>query len=277
MAKIISKKEIAPHIYSLLIEAPLIAKKAKPGQFLILMVHEKGERIPLTIADYDRERGTIRMVFEVVGKTTAMLSKVKEGEELFSLVGPLGIPSEIENYGTVVVVGGGIGVAPVYPIARELKAAGNRVIGIIGARTKGLLIMEDEMRKVTDKLLVTTDDGSYGQKGFVTGPLGEVLRSGEPVKRIWAIGPAVMMKAVCEVTRPYGVETITSLNATMLDGTGMCGTCRVTVGGQTKFACVDGPEFNGHLVDWAEFINRLSRYKQQEKIAYDLYKKSFGE
>ncbi|MEM2890682.1 MAG: sulfide/dihydroorotate dehydrogenase-like FAD/NAD-binding protein, partial [Candidatus Hadarchaeum sp.] len=158
-----------------------------------------------------------------------------------------------------------------------LKAAGNRVIGIIGARTKELLIMEDEMRKVTDKLLVTTDDGSYGQKGFVTGPLGEVLRSGESIKKIWAIGPAVMMKAVCEITRPYGVETITSLNATMLDGTGMCGTCRVTVDGQTKFACVDGPEFNGHLVDWTEFINRLSRYKQQEKIAYDLYKKSFGE
>ncbi|MEM4188163.1 MAG: sulfide/dihydroorotate dehydrogenase-like FAD/NAD-binding protein [Candidatus Hadarchaeum sp.] len=277
MAKIISKKEIAPHIYSFLIEAPLIAKKAKPGQFLILMVHEKGERIPLTIADYDRERGIIRMVFEVVGKTTAMLSKVNEGEELFSLVGPLGIPSEISNYGTVVVVGGGIGVAPIYPIARELKAAGNRVIGIIGARSKGLLIMEDEMRKITDKLLVTTDDGSYGQKGFVTGPLGEVLRSGESIKKIWAIGPAVMMKAVCEITRPYGVETITSLNATMLDGTGMCGTCRVTVGGQTKFACVDGPEFNGHLVDWTEFINRLSRYKQQEKMAYDLYKKSFGE
>ncbi|MGC8817222.1 MAG: sulfide/dihydroorotate dehydrogenase-like FAD/NAD-binding protein [Candidatus Hadarchaeum sp.] len=276
MVRIISKEEIAPHVFSMVVQAPLIAKKARPGQFLILMVHEKGERIPLTIADYDREKGTIRMVFEVVGKTTAMLSKVKEGEELFSLVGPLGIPSEIANYGTVVVVGGGIGVAPVYPIARELKAAGNRVIGIIGARTKGLLIMEDEMRKVTDRLLVTTDDGSYGRRGFVTGPLAELLRSGEPVKKIWAIGPAVMMKAVCEVTKPYGVETITSLNATMLDGTGMCGTCRVSVAGQTKFACVDGPEFNGHLVDWVEFINRLSRYREQERLAYELYKSSGG-
>lgn len=263
-------------MFSMVVQAPLVAKKAKPGQFLILMVHERGERIPLTIADYDRERGTIRMVFEVVGKTTAMLSKLNEGDELFSLVGPLGIPSEIDNYGTVIVVGGGIGVAPVYPIARELKAAGNRVIGIIGARTKELLIMEEEMKRVTDRLLVTTDDGSYGQKGFVTGPLAEVLRSGEEVKKIWAIGPAVMMKAVCDVTRPYGVETITSLNATMLDGTGMCGTCRVSVGGQTKFACVDGPEFNGHLVDWAEFINRLSRYKPQERLAYELYKKSSG-
>ncbi|KUO41240.1 MAG: ferredoxin-NADP reductase [Candidatus Hadarchaeum yellowstonense] len=272
MAKIISKNEIAPDIYSLLVQAPLIAAKARPGQFVILMVREKGERIPLTIADYDRERGTIRMVFEVVGKTTAMLSKLNEGDDLYSLVGPLGIPSEIKHYGTVTVVGGGIGVAPVYPIARELKRAGNRVIAIIGARSKKLLIMEEEMRSVSDELLVTTDDGSYGRKGFVTGPLAELLARGEKIDKIWAIGPAVMMKAVCEVTKPYGIETITSLNATMLDGTGMCGTCRVTVAGETKFACVDGPEFNGHHVDWVEFINRLARYKQQEKMAYELYK-----
>jgi len=272
MAKIISKTEIAPDIYSLLVQAPLIAAKARPGQFVILMVREKGERIPLTIADYDRERGTIRMVFEVVGKTTAMLSKLNEGDDLYSLVGPLGIPSEIKHYGTVTVVGGGIGVAPVYPIARELKRAGNRVIAIIGARSKKLLIMEEEMRRVSDELLVTTDDGSYGRKGFVTGPLAELLTGGEKIDKIWAIGPAVMMKAVCEVTKPYGIETITSLNATMLDGTGMCGTCRVTVAGETKFACVDGPEFNGHHVDWVEFINRLARYKQQEKMAYELYK-----
>jgi ferredoxin--NADP+ reductase len=272
MAKIISKTEIAPDIYSLLVQAPLIAAKARPGQFVILMVREKGERIPLTIADYDRERGTIRMVFEVVGKTTAMLSKLNEGDDLYSLVGPLGIPSEIKHYGTVTVVGGGIGVAPVYPIAKELKRAGNRVIAIIGARSKKLLIMEEEMRSVSDELLVTTDDGSYGRKGFVTGPLAELLARGEKIDKIWAIGPAVMMKAVCEVTKPYGIETITSLNATMLDGTGMCGTCRVTVAGETKFACVDGPEFNGHHVDWVEFINRLARYKQQEKMAYELYK-----
>lgn len=277
MAEIISKTKIAPCIISLEVSAPLIARKAKPGQFVILMACENGERIPLTIADYDRKKGSIHIVFEVVGKTTSILSKLNEGSELFSLVGPLGIPSEIKNYGTVIVVGGGIGVPPVYPIARELKEVGNKVIGIIGSRTKDILIMEDEMRKVCNELLIATNDGSYGRKGFVTEILDEVLRKEEDVKKVWAIGPAVMMKAVCDVTKPYGLETIVSLNAIMLDGTGMCGTCRVSIGGEMKFACVDGPEFSGHCVDWPEFINRLVRYKPQEKLAYDLYKKACGE
>ncbi|MFH1821803.1 MAG: sulfide/dihydroorotate dehydrogenase-like FAD/NAD-binding protein [Methanobacteriota archaeon] len=273
MAKIISKRKIAPGVLSLEVDAPLIAKKAKPGQFVILMACEGGERIPLTIVDYDGKKGSIRMVFEVVGKTTAMISKLDEGAQLFSLVGPLGIPTEIKGYGSVIVIGGGVGVAPVYPIARELKKAGNRVIAIIGARTKDLLIMEDEMGKASDELLVATDDGSYGRKGFVTKLLDEVLRRGEDVKKVWAIGPAVMMKAVCDVTKPYGLETIVSLNAIMLDGTGICGSCRVTVGGETKFVCVDGPEFNGHCVDWPEFMNRLARYKPHEKISFEAYKK----
>lgn len=276
IAKIIEKRKIAPGIISLEVHAPSIAKKAKPGQFVILMACEKGERIPLTIADYDRKRGSIRMVFEVVGKTTSVLSRLDEGAELFSLVGPLGIPSEIKNYGTVIVVGGGIGVAPVYPIARELKEAGNKVIAIIGSRTKDILIMEEEMRDVSTELLVATNDGSYGRKGFVTDILDEVLKREEDVKKIWAIGPAAMMKAVCDVTKPYGLETTVSLNAIMLDGTGMCGTCRVSVAGEMKFACVDGPEFNGHCVDWTEFINRLVRFKPLEKLAFDLYKKECG-
>ncbi len=273
MRRIIAKREIATNIISLDIAAPLIAERAKPGQFIILMTDEKGERIPLTIADYNRENGWIRIVFQVVGKTTAQLSQMKEGDELFSLVGPLGNPSEINNHGTVVTVGGGTGIACVYPITRELKEAGNRVIAIIGAKTKDLIIMEEEMRKSSTELLVTTDDGSYGRKGFVTEALDEVLRREKDVKKVWVIGPAPMMKAACDVTKPHRVETIVSLNAVMVDGTGMCGSCRVTVGGETKFVCVDGPEFNGHLVDWPEFMNRLARYDRLEKISLELYRK----
>jgi ferredoxin--NADP+ reductase len=273
---IIAKEEIAPSIVSLKVDAPLIARKAKPGQFVILMINEKGERIPLTIADYDREKGWIRIVFLVVGKTTMQLSRMSEGDELFSLVGPLGKPSEIGKYGTVVTVGGGTGIACVYPIARALKEAGNRVITIIGARTKDLLIMEDEMRRASSELLVTTDDGSYVRKGFVTEVLDEVLQEEKSVKKVWAIGPAPMMRATCDITRPYNVETIVSLNAVMVDGTGMCGSCRVTVGGETKFTCVDGPEFDGHLVDWKEFMNRLARYEKQEKLSLERYKREGG-
>lgn len=273
MRRIIAKREIAPNIISLDIAAPLIAERAKPGQFIILMTDEKGERIPLTIADYNRENGWIRIVFQVVGKTTAQLSQMKEGDELFSLVGPLGNPSEINNHGTVVTVGGGTGIACVYPITRELKEAGNRVIAIIGAKTKDLIIMEEEMRKSSTELLVTTDDGSYGRQGFVTEALDEVLRREKDVEKVWVIGPAPMMKAACDVTKPHRVETIVSLNAVMVDGTGMCGSCRVTVGGETKFVCVDGPEFNGHLVDWPEFMNRLARYDRLEKISLELYRK----
>jgi ferredoxin--NADP+ reductase len=267
--RIVEKKEIAPAIISMKVEAPLVAKKARAGQFIILMTDEKGERIPLTIADWDGEKGIVHTVFEVVGTTTEKLSRMKEGDELFSLVGPLGKPSEIKKYGTVVAVGGGTGIASVYPIARELNDAGNRVIAIIGARTGDSLIMEEEMRKVSAEVLITTDDGSYGRKGFVTDALKEVLSVEKDVKKVWAVGPAVMMKAVCDVTRPYNLETIVSLNAIMVDGTGMCGTCRVTVGGMTRFTCVDGPEFHGHLVDWLEFLNRLNRYREQEKISLE--------
>ncbi len=274
MHRIITKKKIAPDIISLDVEAPLIAKKAEPGQFVIVMTDERGERIPLTIADYDRKKGLVRIVFVVVGKTTAKLSLMNEGDKLFSFVGPLGKPSKIDNYGTVVTVGGGTGVASIYPITRTLKEAGNKVIAIIGARTKDLIIMEEEMRKASTELLVATDDGSYGRKGFVTELLKEVLRAKKNVKKVWAIGPAPMMRAASEVTKPYGIETIVSLNSIMVDGTGMCGTCRVTVNGETKFVCVDGPEFNGHLVDWQEFMNRLARYEQQEKLSFEAYRRA---
>ncbi|TES83144.1 MAG: sulfide/dihydroorotate dehydrogenase-like FAD/NAD-binding protein [Hadesarchaea archaeon] len=277
MYKIITKREIAPNIISLEVAAPLIAKRVKPGQFIILLVDERGERIPVTIADYNRENGRIRIIFQVVGKTTAQLSQMNEGDELFALVGPLGNPSEIDNYGTVVTVGGGTGIASVYPITRELKEAGNRVISIIGAKTRDLIIMEDEIRKASTELLVTTDDGSYARKGFVTEILDEVLQKEKDVKKVWAIGPAPMMKAASEVTKPHGIETIVSLNAIMVDGTGMCGSCRVTVNGETKFVCVDGPEFNGHLVDWPEFMNRLARYEKMEKHSFEAYRKVCGE
>jgi ferredoxin--NADP+ reductase len=275
--KIIARRKMAPKIVSLEVEAPLIARRARPGQFVILMTHERGERIPLTIADYDGKRGSLRMVFEVLGKTTAKLSRMKEGDELYCLVGPLGNPTKIDKFGTVVAVGGGTGIAALYPIARALKEAGNRVIGIIGARTKELLIMEEEMRKLSDELMITTNDGSYGRKGFVTDVLVEVLQREREVKKVWAVGPAPMMKAVSEATTPYNLETIVSLNAIMLDGTGMCGTCRVTVDNKMRFVCVDGPEFEGRSVDWREFMNRLARYNQQEKVSFDIYKKEFGE
>ncbi|MFQ6130195.1 MAG: sulfide/dihydroorotate dehydrogenase-like FAD/NAD-binding protein [Candidatus Hadarchaeaceae archaeon] len=274
MHRIITKKKIAPDIISLDVEAPLIAKKAEPGQFVIVMTDERGERIPLTIADYDQEKGLVRIVFVVVGKTTAKLSLMNEGDELFSFVGPLGKPSKINNYGTVVTVGGGTGIASIYPITRKLKEAGNKVIAIIGARTRDLIIMEEEMRKASTELLVATDDGSYGRKGFVTELLKEVLREKKDVKKVWAIGPAPMMRAASEITKPYEIETIVSLNAIMVDGTGMCGTCRVTVNGETKFVCVDGPEFNGHLVDWPEFMNRLARYEQLEKLSFEAYRRA---
>lgn len=276
MSRIIAKQKIAHEIISLEIEAPAVVKKAKPGQFVILMTDENGERIPLTIADYDLQKGSVQVVVQVVGKTTAKLSQINVGDELFSFVGPLGKPTEIGQYGTVVVIGGGTGIACILPIARGLKEAGNRVIAIIGARTKDLVIMEDEIKRVCSELLVSTDDGSYGKKGFVTSVLEEVLQKEKCVKKVWAIGPALMMRAVCKTTKPHAVETIVSLNAIMIDGTGMCGTCRVTVGGETKFTCVDGPEFDGHQVDWAEFMNRLARYKQQEKLSFDTYRKACG-
>ena len=274
MYEILEKEKWHDVIYSMRVDAPFVAKVAQPGQFVILMTTEKGERIPLTIADYDPEEGWVQIVFQTVGKTTTELAEMNEGDALFSFVGPLGKPSEIDKYGTVVTVGGGTGIACVYPITRALKAAGNRVIAIIGAKTKELIIMEEEMRKASTELLITTDDGSYVRKGFVTDVLDEVLQREGDVKKIWAVGPAIMMKVISDVTKPYKVETIVCLNAVMVDGTGMCGSCRVTVDGETKFTCVDGPEFNGHLIDWPEFMNRLRRYERSEQHALERYEET---
>jgi len=271
MYEILRKEKWHDVLYSMWVNAPYVAEAAEPGQFVVVMIDERGERIPLTIADYDREEGWIQIVFQTVGKTTTKLAQMKQGDKLFAFVGPLGNPSEIKKYGTVVTVGGGTGIACVYPVTRALKDAGNRVIAIIGARTKGLIIMEDEMREASHELLITTDDGSYVRKGFVTNVLDEVLQREKDVKKIWTVGPAIMMKVVCDVTKPYDVETIVCLNAIMVDATGMCGSCRVTIGGETKLTCVDGPEFNGHLVDWREFMNRLLKYDELEKQSLELY------
>jgi len=271
MYKIVNKKKLHETIYSMWIEAPEVAQSVQPGQFIILMIKEKGERIPLTVADFNREKGLIRIVFQIVGKTSEELSTLEEGNKLFSFIGPLGKETRIENYGKVITVGGGTGIACIHPIARALKEAGNEVISIIGARNKELIIMEEEIKKASSELIVTTDDGSYGRKGFVTQVLKELLDKDKLIKKVWTIGPPIMMKVTCDTTKPYPVKTIVSLNSIMVDGTGMCGSCRVTIGGETKFVCTDGPEFDGQLVDWLEFSNRLSRYKDAEKKSWDLY------
>ena len=270
--KILKKQELVPTIYQMDISAPRIAKKAQPGQFVILRIDEKGERIPLTIADFDRDKGTITMIFQAVGKTTTHLSSLKAGDELLDFIGPLGNPAHIENIGTVVLVGGGVGVAPVFPQARAFRDAGNKVISIIGARSAALLLWEDRMREVSDDLYITTDDGTKGHHGFVTDIVKKLLEDGTKVDRVVAIGPPVMMRAVAGVTRPFNVKTIVSLNSIMVDGTGMCGACRVLVGNETKFACVDGPEFDAHLVDFTLLMNRLAMYQPEEKLALEKYK-----
>lgn len=251
------------------VEAPLIARKAQPGQFVIVRIDEKGERIPLTIADFDSKAGTITLIFQEVGKSTKQMGLLEVGEGFQNVAGPLGHPSEIRNYGTVVVVGGGVGIAPVFPIARALKQAGNRVISIIGARNRSLLFWEDRMASYSDEFIITTDDGTAGCKGVVTESLKGVLNTHDDISRVWAIGPAVMMKFVSEATRPYGVPTIVSLNTIMIDGTGMCGGCRVVVNQTAKFVCVDGPEFDGHQVDWDTLTSRLSFYRAEEKEALE--------
>ena len=270
MPKVVERREIAPETVLLRIEAPKIAAKRKPGQFVILKKDERGERIPLTIAMSDAGRGTISVIFQVVGSGTRGLAEVREGGEIQDVVGPLGKPTAIKKIGTVAAIGGGIGTAVAYPIAKAMKAAGNKVIGIIGARTKDLLILEDEMRAVSDELLVATDDGSYERKGFVTQVLQEVIDRGEKIEEALAIGPVPMMRAVCKVTQAAGIPTVVSLNPIMIDGTGMCGGCRVEVGGATKFACVDGPEFDGHQVNWDVLVQRQSAYKTHEKEACNL-------
>jgi ferredoxin/flavodoxin---NADP+ reductase len=272
--RILGKQALTPVTTEYVIEAPEVAHKAQAGQFVVLRVHEQGERIPLTIADYDREAGTITVVAQEIGRTTLMLKVLDVGDSLASFTGPLGRPTEIENYGTVVLVGGGLGIAPIYPICRTLREAGNHVIAIIGARSGDLLFWEDKMRCVTDELIVVTDDGSYARKALVTEPLKELLESSRQIDRVWAIGPAIMMKFVTLTTKPFDVTTIVSLNSIMVDGTGMCGACRVSVGGSTYFACVDGPEFDGHQVDWDLLLSRQRFYLQEEQRALELYKQS---
>ena len=271
MFKIVQRKEMAGGTIVLNeIEAPLIAKKAKPGQFVILKANEAGERIPLTMADTNPEKGTITIIYMVVGKSTAIFKSLKVGEGYQDVIGPLGKPTHLEKLGTVVCVGGGTGIAVLRPITQGLKEIGNNVISIIGARSKDILILEDEMRAASHKLHVCTDDGSYGHHGFVTEVLKQVLEK-EDVKLVVAIGPVPMMKFVSKITKDFNVPTMVSLNPIMVDGTGMCGGCRVSVGGETKFACVDGPEFDGHKVDFDELMRRLQAYCEDEKKCYNDY------
>lgn len=274
MYKILLREDLVPGIHLFEVAAPAVAQKAQAGQFVVVRIDERGERIPLTIADWDKNKGTVTIVFMEVGATTARLALLKAGDAIADFVGPLGVPAEIENFGTVVCVAGGVGAAPVAPVARELKKAGNKIITILGARSKDLLFWEDVLKGVSDQMIVTTDDGSYGRKGVVTEPLKELLASGEKIDRVVAIGPVVMMKFCSLTTAPFGVRTIVSLNPIMVDGTGMCGCCRVSVGGETKFACVDGPDFDGHQVDWDLLAARQRIYLGEEKCAYDEWQKS---
>lgn len=267
MNRIIAKRQLSENVFQMRLDAPLIAEERKPGQFIILSLDDDyAERIPLTIADADPGEGSITIIFQAVGKTTIRLSKLNEGECVDNLLGPLGQPTHIEKFGSVVCVGGGIGVAPLHPIAKGLKHAGNHVTVIIGARTKELVILEREMRSFADEVIVVTDDGSYGRKALVTAPLKEICETRKPDLAV-AIGPPIMMKFCAETTRPFGVHTVVSLNTVMVDGTGMCGGCRVNVGGKTKFVCVDGPEFDGHQVDFDNMMKRLGAYKKQEEHA----------
>jgi hypothetical protein len=270
MFKILNKKVLHENILQFTLEAPLIARKAEPGQFVVLRVNEYGERVPLTIADFDREKGTIDIIFMVIGASTTVLASLNAGDSILDLVGPLGKKTDIRpDMGTVVCIGGGIGVAPIYPIARKMKQVGNHVITIMGAKNKDILILKDEMEKISDEVIVTTDDGSYGIKGFVTTALQQLIDKGIDIAEVVAIGPVIMMKTVADTTRPYNIKTIVSLNPIMVDGTGMCGGCRVQVGDETKFACVDGPEFDGHLVDFVNLMERQRMYRPKEEIEKD--------
>ncbi|MFH0865051.1 MAG: sulfide/dihydroorotate dehydrogenase-like FAD/NAD-binding protein [Bacteroidota bacterium] len=271
MFKVLEKTFLQEVVVRMLIEAPEIARKRMAGQFIVLMIDEKSERIPLTIVDSDSEKGTLTIIYQIVGKSTAQMAKMEKGDYFLHVLGPLGHPTEIKNFGTTVCVGGGVGIGVAYPIAAALRKAGNKVISIIGSRTKDLLILEDDMKKVSDQLLVATDDGSYGFHGFVSAVLQNVIDSGEKIAIVYAIGPVPMMKVIANLTKPYGIKTIVSLNPVMIDGTGMCGGCRVMVGGKTKFGCVDGPEFDGHEVDFNLLINRLRMYSSQEKQAMEKY------
>ena len=262
--KILSKRELCLNQFELVLEAPYIVRNAKAGQFIIFRTEENGERVPLTIADVDKEKGTLTIVFMAVGFSTKKLAKLEAGDELLDLVGPLGQPTHIKKYGTVICLAGGYGAAPCYLIAKAFKEAGNKVYMIMGARTKDLIFWQDKMEKACDELFITTDDGTLGEKGFVTQVLDRIIKA-EKVDYAIAVGPLPMMRAVAELTRDKGIYTEASMNPIMVDGTGMCGACRVTVGGETKFACVDGPDFNAHLIDFDEVINRSRIYKDEEK------------
>ena len=276
MYKILERQDLVPGIHLFKIEAPNVSKKAKPGQFVVIRIDEKGERIPLTVAGWDEREGSVTIVFMEVGTTTHRLATLGKGDHLADFVGPLGVPTHIEKLGTVICVAGGFAVAVIKPIAQAMRDKGNKVISILGARTQDLLFWEDELRSVSDQLIITTDDGSYGRKGLVTEPLKELLENGNKIDRVIAIGPTVMMKFCAKTTEPFGVKTIVSLNPIMVDGTGMCGCCRVSVGGITKFACVDGPDFDGHQVDWDLLFARQRTYLDEEKLSYEQWQQQGG-
>ena len=269
MNKIIKKEVLNPQITLLEVEAPVIAKRAEPGQFIILRIDEQGERIPLTIADFDRETGTVTIIFQKVGKTTNLLGELKEGDYILDFAGPLGRPTELEGYQNVAVIGGGLGTAIAYPQAKKLHKMGAEVDVIAGFRNKDIIILEDELKANASNVYITTDDGSNGTKGFVTDILKQQIENGKKYDLVIAIGPLIMMKMICKLTEEYGIKTIVSMNPIMVDGTGMCGGCRLTVGGETKFACVDGPDFDGHLVDFDEAMRRQGMYKDKEKMSMD--------
>lgn len=272
MFKIVKKKVLNPTVSQIVVEAPYIAKKAEPGQFIILRIDEQGERIPFTIADFDREAGTVTVIFQIVGMTTERLNELNEGDYLLDFVGPLGVASHFDGVKSAAVIGGGLGTAIAYPQAKKLNAMGVRVDMINGFRNSDLVIIEDECKAACTNLYTMTDDGSNGNKGFVTAKLEELIKNGENYDVVIAIGPLVMMRAVCELTKKYGIKTIVSMNPVMIDGTGMCGGCRITVGGETKFACVDGPDFDGHLVDFDQAIRRSKMFAKSERESREAHR-----
>ena len=276
MFQILRKNRLASQVFKFVLHAPDIAKKALPGQFIIIRLDETGERIPVTISDYDSISGALTLCVQAIGKTSIEMSLMNAGDMILDVVGPLGNPTHIDHFGTVVLVGGGLGIAAIHPIARALTQAGNKTISILGARNQGLIILEDEMEKVSTEVQIVTDDGSRGTKGMVTNVLKSMIHEKDRIDRIIAIGPLIMMKAIAELTRPYKIPTLVSMNPIMIDGTGMCGACRVMVGGEMKFACVDGPEFDGHAVDFETLLNRLKSYIPEETEAKEKYLRETG-
>lgn len=272
MYKILQRSRLSPVIHKMELEAPRVARSALPGQFVMIMAHDKGERIPLTIYDHNVKRGTISIIFQEAGKTTKFLACLNAGDTLANVSGPLGRPTGVEKAGKIVMIGGGVGIAELVPIARHSREMQNELTIIIGARSKELLILEDELKTLTDRLFATTDDGSYGEKGLVTAPLRRLLEK-ERFDLAYCVGPDIMMQHTCLVTKEFDLKTIVSLDANMVDATGMCGTCRVVVGGETRFSCVDGPEFDGHKVDFAEFMERQKRFKREEKLSLENFEK----